>query len=456
MSEVNATDTRLIGAPDDVWSLYQGAGGAARVGTEVELAFFDPTHPRLYFMSVAQNAALQRAALAHFPGAINQEPTAETLEITTRAVVPSDLATLLDDARTKIAGVTAEAAALGLKRSYFQELPACPPEALLREIVDVERYRAFFAPPRADMTDIAAYFAVCKSNQVSVSYRDPDHMLANVRRLYLLAPFLFLATDNSAGFVAGERVAGHAGMRYRAALGGRGGVPPFVFEAPDGAAYLRAHIDQVWHNPLFVYYDAAGRLVRVPSGSWESFSGLAERGLNTASNYFLAQSVLWPDVKIAALKDGAGAVVGHRYEARMFGVGAWQHAAATLIVAGLAFDAELAAAVDGLLADQGVDAATLPAAYAAAREHGGAFMGAAYGARPMAEFARGFAGAIEAAYAGSGLEGALAPLLEVCRTGQTDGRVNRARFPDIEATLAFQRDHDPALTADESRCAAAR
>ena len=60
-----------------------------------------------------------------------------------------------------------------------------------------ERYQIMYAPYREDMTKCVQYFAVCKSNQVSVSHSDPDHLLKNLRRLYMLAPFLFMATENS-------------------------------------------------------------------------------------------------------------------------------------------------------------------------------------------------------------------------------------------------------------------
>ena len=442
MSEVNATDTRPVRAPEDVWALYQGAGSASsRVGAEVELAFFAPGSPTQCFMTARQNAAVLATLNVDWA---HQEPTAETLELATCAVRPDALPDLLDDMADKTARLTAAAAGHGLKRSYFQELPACTAAQLLTQIVDVERYRAFFAPPRADMTGIAAYFAVCKSSQVSVSYADPAALLADIRRLYLLAPFLFLATDNGAPFVEGQPATGHTGMRYRTALGPRGGVPPYIFTAPDGPALIRAHIDHVWRNPLFVYYESDGRLTRVPSGRWESFAGLSGRGLGTASNYFLAQSVLWPDVKIAALKDAGGAVTGHRYEARMFGVGPWQPAAAALIVAALAFRGDVAAEVDALLAAQGVTGDTLPAAYAAARDHNGAFFAVPYGERPMAAFALAFAAIMERAYVGHPCAPDLAPFLEVCRSARPDALVNRERWPTLAAALAWQRDYDPA------------
>jgi hypothetical protein len=325
--------------------------------------------------------------------------------------------------------------------------------------VNVDRYQAFFAPPRADMMDIATYFFVCKSDQVSVSYRDPDHMLKNVRHLYFLAPFLFLLTDNSSGFDQGKAFSGHAGMRHRASLKDRGVYPPYLFTAKTGADYLRAHIDHVMNNPLFVYYKQTGEMVRLPSGTWTSFNKLRGEGLNTATNYFFAQSVLWPDVKIAALKNAAGEVTNHRYEARMFGVGIHQHQTALLITAGLAFNQDFANKVDALLKSFGFCVSDpercrdiLASAYKNAREHGGKFFEIAYGTGNMQDFAKKFADLLEEAYVGN-FKDELAPALLICRTGCTDGKVNRRLFPTLEKAMDFQKSYDPAYFTNPNLCA---
>jgi hypothetical protein len=382
------------------------------------------------------------------------------LEIGSVPGAPSALKTILDDTNRKIRVLTEEAAKAGLKRSYFQDLPHASAETLLKNLMDIPRYRAFFGPPREDMKGVAAYFSVCKSNQVSVSYRDPDHMLESVRRLYILAPFLFMITDNSSAFAEGRPFSGHPGMHYRTALGRRGGVPDYVFTAQSGEEYLREHINHVMTNELFVYYDEKGELIRIPSGEWTSFNALREKGLNTATNYFFSESILWPDVKIAALKDETGQVVNHRYESRMWGVGIHQHQSALLIVAGLAFNPDFATKTDRLLSGFGFGADDsaglrdkLQKAYRAAREHNNAFLEIPYGTGQMSDFARQFADLLEEAYDGKGFDGALAPILSICRTGLTDGKVNRLLFGTLEEVNAFQHSYDPALLNDPERCA---
>lgn len=459
MSEVNAGDLRIIKDESDVIAGYAGAGADMRAGIEIEQAFFDSK--TLAPMTIPQNKVLKNAALGALPGDwVRNEPTSETIEINSIAPHTDQVKKIFADTGQKIKIIAAKAQGIGLKRSYFQELPERTAAELLKSIVPVDRYQAFFVPPRTDMMGFASYFSVCKSNQVSVSYRDPDHMLANVRRLYFLTPFLFLLTDNSSGFREGKKFTGHAGMTYRheGLLEERGGVPPYIFTAKSGEEYIHNHIEHVMTNPLFVHYDEQGKIIKIPAGQWTTFSELANRGLNIASNYYLAETVLWPDVKIAALKDEQGNVVNHRYEARMLGVGIHQHQTAFLIVSALAANEKFAHDTDRLLARFGFDSknlaqsrANLMAAYEAARNHDNQFFNIAYGTGTMADFAKKFADLIEIAYDGAGLDDELSPLLSICRSGCTDAKVNRLLFDTLDKALNFQKSYDPAIFDDPNK-----
>ena len=461
MSEVNSSDTRAIESCDDVIETYEGAGEAMKTGIEVELAFFDPATPDLTPMNVAQNKAARNAANTQYGDDFaRNEPTAEMLEIGSKAGAENEIKNILTDTQAKVLALTSEAENIGLKRSYFQHLPNKTADDLLKNLMDVDRYQAFFGPPRGDILGIAHYFCVCKSNQVSISYKDHDHMLTNIRRLYTLAPFLFLALDNNPPFDQNRAFADHAGMSHRTSLGDRGGIPPYVFTAKTGEEYIRDHIEHVMNNPLFVYYDENGKMIRVPDGEWESFNHLKERGLNTATNYYFSESILWPDVKIAALKNSDGEVNGHRYEARMLGVGLHQNQTSLLIVAALAFDQNLAAKTDELLAQYGLgqsDGQTLKAplqsAYKAAQTHGGKFMDIAYGTGSMLEFAKAFAELLENSEFMNPYAAEIAPFLTICRTGFTDSKVNAILFDTMEKAIEFQRGYDPQIFENPEQCA---
>ncbi len=466
MSEVNSDDQSIIDHIDDVVDLYRGVGrDNAKSGLEAELSFFDPATDTLDAMSLAQNRVLKHCAMGALPDHdwVHNEPTSELLEVATIAAPFNLMQSVLDDANAKIKILHDKAQGLGLKRSYFQELPDKTADDLLSRIVEVERYQIMYAPYRADMYKCVQYFAVCKSNQVSVSPYTADHMLENVRRLYTLAPFLFLLTDNSSAFSEGKPFAGHIGMslRHQGLQEGRGGVPPYVFTSKTGEEFIRNHINHAMNNPLFMYYDLDGTLNKVPSGDWGvTFNTLRERGLNTTSNYNLGQSILWPDIKIAALKDGDGNTYSHRYEARMFGVGIHQHQTGYIITSALAFNEQFAQGVDELLmrygfsnhaSDESYD--LLQKSYAAAREHNGQFFDIQYGSGTMAEFAKEFADLLENVADEAGVLDAIQPALHICRTGCTDAKVNRLLFKTLDDIKKFQKTYDMEIFDNPDMCA---
>lgn len=465
MAEVNANDLNEINSIDDVFDLYQGSGNDAKAGIEVEIAFINPDDDDLAVMSLCQNRVLKNSAMAALPDVdwVHNEPTSELLEVASIAERFSNAKAVLDDTNQKIKILTDKAEGLGLKRSYFQELPERTADDLLSRIVDIDRYKVMYAPYREDMTKCVQYFAVCKSNQVSISPYNADHMLENIRRLYILSPFLFLLTDNSAGFCEGKPFTGHAGMylRHNGLLEGRGGIIPYVFSAKSGEEFIVKHVDQVMNNPLFMHYGLDGELIGIPSGDWNvTFNSLKEKGLNIASNYYLAQSVLWPDVKVAPLKADDGSIFGHRYEARMFGVGVHQHQTAYVITTALAFHERFAASVDELLEQYGFANADLAqtyelvqASYKAAREHNGKFFDIAYGTGSMSDFARDFADVLEDVLDEIGMEDQARALLHICRTGCTDAKVNRSLFPTLEKTLEHQRTYDSSIFHDPNKSA---
>ena len=447
MSEVNPQDLTKIKSEEDVFGLYMNTGRRTRAGIEVELAFIDPSNMK--GMSIPQNKVLKNAALAALPGDwVRNEPSSETIEVNSSAGTQEEMKDTLEDVQSKLQVITEKARGLGLRRSYFQELPDKTAFELLKSVVNLDRYQAFFVPYRADLEGFARYFTVCKSNQVSVSYSDPDHMLENVRRLYYLSPFLFMLTDNSSGFAEGQPFSGHQGMYYRSLLiQGHGGVPPYVFTANSGEEYISNHIQHVMNNPLFVYYDETGKLNKIDEpGKWTTFLELEKQGLNIASNYYLAQSMLWPDVKIAALKDEDGNVTHHRYEARMFGVGIHQHQTAFLITCALAYNEDFAKKVNALLLEYGfnMEAATtscqlVQASYREARQHDGKFFDIPFGLGIMSDFAKSFADLLEEAYNGKGFDDELTPITDICRSGCTDAKVNRLLFPTLEDIINFQK-----------------
>ena len=127
MSQVNSSDFTLISSSDDVIGTYDGAGGDSKMGVEVELAFFDAENPALPPMNVAQNEALHEAMAKQGDHAwLRKEPSAETVEINSIAADFSHIKDVLDDTQDKIRRLMQAAQDLGVKRSFFSDLPAMP------------------------------------------------------------------------------------------------------------------------------------------------------------------------------------------------------------------------------------------------------------------------------------------------------------------------------------------
>ena len=104
MSEVNASDLRLIKSIDDVIGTYAGAGTGAKTGVEVELAFFDPDSADLTPMTIAQNKIVKSATNAQCCDEfVRNEPTSEMLEVGSIPGGPDELRAILDDTNKKIA-----------------------------------------------------------------------------------------------------------------------------------------------------------------------------------------------------------------------------------------------------------------------------------------------------------------------------------------------------------------
>jgi len=171
---------------------------------------------------------------------------------------------------------------------------------------------------------------------------------------------------------------------------------------------------------------------------------------------------MWPDVKVATLKDGAGNVTGHRYEARMFGVGIHQHQSAFIITSALAFDDNFAAGVDELLSRYGFSGDDLAASYElllksykCAREHGGKFFDIEYGTGVMSNFAKEFAKLMEGLADDIDMKQELKPVIDICRSGCIDGKVNRVLFPELKDIIEFQKHYNKNIFDNPNHCARA-
>lgn len=165
------------------------------------------------------------------------------------------------------------------------------------------------------------------SAQVSIGYRDPQEAGEIIKLGNLLAPAFYAAFANSTGYVEGQRsdllIPRADWWMQHNRTAPRAGIPISILKqmfARNGEnSLLDTWINHVQQVPMVYYWDEQGapRFDTSPT-----FKQLLNRGLGTQQNFALAESLLWPDVKV---------IGGQRIELRAADSGFTQPAALAVL-----------------------------------------------------------------------------------------------------------------------------
>lgn len=196
-------------------------------------------------------------------------------------------------------------------------------------MVDRERLRAEWAkftsggPASAGLRTMG----LASSAQVSIGYRDMLEADEIIVLGNLLAPAFYAAFSNTTGYIEGRQsdnlVPRADWWMQHNKVAPRAGIPARIlqqmFSPAAGRELLETWIDYVQRVPMVYYWDEAGtpRFDTSPT-----FNQLAARGLGTTQNFALAESLLWPDVKV---------IGGQRIELRAADSGPYQPAALAIL-----------------------------------------------------------------------------------------------------------------------------
>lgn len=217
------------------------------------------------------------------------------------------------------------------------------------------------------------------SVQASISYRDPQEAGEIIMLGNLLAPAFYAAFSNTTGFLEGAtatlQIPRADWWMQHNRTAPRAGIPAPILKqmfVPNAEArLLDTWIDYARQVPMVYYWDEAGqpRFETSPS-----FNQLAARGLGTMQNFALAESLLWPDVKV---------IGGQRIELRAADSGSYQPAALAIMAAEIfAIPENRRKAIQEILAASQITADTLQFS----RERVGTMgMSAPYGKARVAE-----------------------------------------------------------------------
>lgn len=453
MSEIKTkTQNWPVRNKEDVIALYEGmntnpnfADNISRIGMEVEYNLYKAK--TLAPLTEEESALFigrgERKALG-----IHNEPSATTLEILSDAHEPENFSDLIDqiDQRFK------DFWALGCENleypSPFGYLPHIKPEE--HHQTKNERYVAFWVPPRPDLVE-AYHSFVDPSIQVSISYRDYDHLLKIIRLAVVLEPFLILTTEADGGFYEGGAVNGSPRTRILKRRGRNGGVPEFYLRAKTGAELIDSHIDFTLNNEhVFVCFNHDGKLVELPDYEWSSFLNLEKNGYGPCDllNYRQAQSESWRrTANIAELRDDEGTLFGHRVEISSLFCTGLQHQRHTAAVLSclIAYCSGFYREIDRTLRDEfGIDMDDLYASkdlltqnFENVYAHNGRYFDLPFGTKTVKDFAERFITIADGCLQAWGLKSYAKPLMHILKTGRPDWLVHRELFETLDQQKAY-------------------
>ncbi len=454
MTDVQKTNTRKISSINDALGLYAPppVQYTGKLGIEVEMALIDARAGTPAVPGPAEMQKLQDTLKAK--GYDAQLEPAGVLEYASPATTPDGIAGLIATIKNDMDIFTAAANAEGLTRVPFSIVPTTTEQDALDKTVSRPRLQVSIGAMKEIFPPNTLRLPLLTSAvQTSFSPKDADEMFDMANRAYALTPLLMATCNSLSGYVVNEdkKLGEIPRAKYYEGYGRAGGLSEAFLKATNGQQFIENHIREVFQAPMHFAYDLDGNLFPASKKEPITFEGLMAKGLNTQSNFELAESFLYNDIKICNLRDDAGAVVGKRLEVRGADSGIDQPVMAALLTAAIVPTGESAQAFNALLAEYGFtgnpvqDAPLLKAGRDAVVNHNGKFMDVEFGCDPqtgkprsLREFAADVAGLVAKRYEREpALSADVSRLVDVLLTGNCDAKVFSAQFP----TLADARDY---------------
>ena len=470
MSEIKTKSQNWsVKEKNDVFALYEGTSTnknfsdtQSRIGMEVENNFYNIKELSTLSEQQSNNFVSEgrRKAIC-----MNTEPSATTLEILTDPYKREEFDQLIGQINRRFSDIYNFGREQGIAPSPFAHLPHITAEE--HHQTHNDRYVAFWIPPRDDLVDAFKSF-LDPSIQVSISYKDFDHLLRIIRLSVALEPFLILTTEADAGFYEGAPINGSPRTRILKRRGRNGGIPDFYLKAKNGEELIDSHIDYTLNNPhIFVCFNNEGELVKLPSGIWSPFLDLEDKGYGPCDllNYRQAQSESWRrTTNISEIRNTDGTLLGHRAEISSLFCTGLQHQRATSSVLSylLAYCPNFYRNINDLLKEFGIDMDSLydckdilDQNFEHAHMHKGRYFDLPFGTKTIKDFTVGLSEIIQDCLKGSVLKQYSAPLTHILETGRPDWLVNREIFTTLEQQKHYMKalptlslEHPELISAD--------
>ena len=435
MTDVRSDDFTLINKADDVLPLYRGNGQAENrqyIGFETEIGVYKKGADG----KPAGASTKETADLLQYIKDLGHQPQLEMASAVEYASPPfrvTEVRRLVDEINNAWDAYNGAIKAKGFTPNNSSFFPFATLETAEGNLVDRDRARGLVKGMKLHKNpEFLKVTLLATSTQVSLSYKDADDLYDLLATGYALQAPIFGLFATYPAYVEGQEkpVDYNPRAAFYSAFGQQGGIPDSFLQAKDGEDFIRRHAQQVLETPLLYYYDQDKNIV------WPekpvTLNELKDIGLNTKSNYDLAESFIYTDLKIANIRDEEGKPTGKRIEVRGIDAGELGVKAGVPFIHAALRDPETREQVKALLADYGLTPGQdgwqerLKQARHNAAFHGGKYLDVAFGVRPdgaegnLKEFSRELGNILQLhAQRNPDVKDALQPLIDITRSGLT-------------------------------------
>lgn len=438
MTDIIKSHSRKIETVEDALALYTPTPAhiAGKIGLEVEMGLIKKTTSTPVLPKANEMISIQ-SMLEEF-GFDAQLEASGVLEYASPAVPFSDVGKLIHQVHHELAIFEGAAQEHGFTRVPFCIVPTTTVSDALENKIFRERLDAALkAIPHIYNDEALKTPLLTAGVQASFSPKDMGELFAMTKRGYALTPLLLACMNSFSGFAENEAVRKdfHPRASYYDAHAQAGGIAESFLKSSTSDEFIKNHIDMVFNIPMVFAYNEDGSLLHAEKGKTLTFAKLVEMGLGTQSNFELAESFLYNDIKICNLPNSAG----KRVEVRAADSGMHQPASVLLLTAALIPDGPTADKFETLLNQYGfighppTDAPLLIEARRAVVHHKNFFMDVPFGTGLLRDFATNVAALLKEHYAQDmGVQKDLSKLVDILSTGNCDAKVLAKTHPTLK------------------------
>lgn len=442
MTDVSKDKNTIIKTEKEARGLYVPSPKefTGKVGIEVEMWLYKqgidkPEIPEAATMQLIQNELKTKGYDA-------QLEAAGVLEYASQPSDLKDVAELVQKVNVDLKEFEYAASRHGYKRAVCSILPTVTTDEAWEHRVSRERLELAISHVKKTYNQHALNIPLLTTGvQTSFSPSNENEMFKMMYRASALTPLLIASMNSSTGFAENknERMNFHPRSKYYESYGKFGGLSEAFLKASSGKELIKNHINEVFDRHMFFAYDHEGKPIKQKGKKPLTFRSLIAEGLNTQSNYELAETFFYNDLKICNLRDEAGQTVGKRLEVRAADSGKHQASSTLLLTAALVPEGKSAMAFEKLLhaygfkGDPKQDAELLASSRKAAVDHHGKFMDVSFGTGKLRDFAKDVADIIIDHYKeNKNIAKEVLKLTDILVTGNCDAKIFASKYKTLQ------------------------